>query len=52
MKEKKEKNEDGQKLTKIIDEVRKNKDMLDNLRTKYTQKEDGLGKKKSTIVDL
>ena len=36
--EKKEKNEDGQKLTKIIEEVRKNKDMLDNLRSKYSIK--------------
>ena len=40
--EKKEKNEDGAKLSKLVDEIRKQREILDALKVKHQQKQDAI----------
>lgn len=47
--EKKAKSEDGGKLTRLVEDVRKNRQILEGLRTRHKAKEDALEKKKQTL---
>ncbi len=50
--EKKQKNEDGTKLSKIVEEIRKQKEILDSLKVKHQQKEEALQKRKLAIEQM
>lgn len=50
--EKKEKNEDGAKLSKLVDEIRKQREILDALKVKHQQKQDALEKRKQAISEM
>ena len=50
--EKKEKNEDGIKLTKLVDQIRKQREVLESLKVKHQQKKEGLEKRKQAISEL
>lgn len=44
--EKKEKEEDGQRLTKLMDDLRKNKELVESQRIKHQSKKEAMEKKK------
>ena len=50
--EKKAKDEDGGKLTRLVEEVRKNRELLENVKKKCGQKEIILNHKKKTLEEL
>lgn len=47
--EKKARSEDGGKLTRLIEDVRKNKQALEGMRAKHKNKEDVIEKKKEAL---
>ena len=50
--EKKERNEDGNRLTKLVEEVRKQKEALQGLERKQGQKAEAVEKKQGVIKEL
>ncbi len=50
--EKKQKNQDGSKLTKLVDEIRKQKEVLEGLKVRHRHKQEALEKKRLAIDQI
>ena len=50
--ERKEKNEDGIKLTKLVEDIRKQKEVLESLKNKHRQKQETLDKRKAAVAEM